>query len=258
MQKDLISFIIPNRGGIHLMSVIDNINEMYSMFKKEIIVIEQCDAEPFKKGQLFNIAIKRCNGEYVAMQDNDIIHFRTIRLFDVLKENNMKPYLGFTHTSQIPGPKKPYIITDTRLRPSGYGAFLFGLTESFIKANGFSNLYIGWGSEDVEIGIRIADELLPNGLGKVFRVPQSLGHITHLSRCNRSDRNVQLNDWLFNTRHNRDYRLDGIEDTTYNLISDEVVNGVRWIRVDNIGVRQPFAYNDLLELREEAGRPPYI
>ena len=244
MQTGLISFIIPNRGGMYLPEVVANINEVYHVFDKEIIIIEQCDAEPFKKGQLYNIALNRCNGEYVALQDNDIIHFRGINLLSVLKENHMKPYLGFTHVSQIPGPKKPYLITETRLRPSGYGAFLFGLTESFIKANGFSNLYMGWGSEDVEIGIRIADELLPNGLGKVFRVPQNIGHIKHLPRGSRKDKHVILNDKLFNSRQNRDYRLDGIEDTTYNLISDEVIDGVRWIRVDSIGVRPEFAYND--------------
>lgn len=247
MQENLISFIIPNRGGLHVMDVVDNINETFPEYEKEIIVVEQCDVDIFKKGQLFNIAMQRCNGKYVAMQDNDIIHLRHIDLLGILEQNNMKPYLGFTHTSQIPGPRKPYLITDTKLRPFGYGAFLFGLKDSFVKANGYSNLYMGWGSEDVEFGVRIADGLLRNGMGNVYRVPQDIAHISHLHR---SDPNrTAYNDWLFRTRRTRDAKLDGINNTTSNIILDGIIDGVRYIRVSNITVRQPFAYNHLLKNR---------
>ena len=68
MENNLISFIIPNRGGLHVKDVVDNIIETFPEYEKEVIVVEQCDADIFKKGQLFNIAIQRCNGKYIAMQ----------------------------------------------------------------------------------------------------------------------------------------------------------------------------------------------
>lgn len=50
MIENLVSFIIPNRGGKDLDKVIQNINEVYSDMNKEIIIVEQCDNIPFMRG----------------------------------------------------------------------------------------------------------------------------------------------------------------------------------------------------------------
>ena len=236
-MSNLVTFLIPNRGGKDLDKVIKNINEVYSDLDKEIIVIQQDDNLPFMRGQLYNIGVKFAKGNYLALTDNDIYHFRKLPLF-LIYENYHKPIIGFTWISQIDYNNGKPIITLTEERV-GTGAFNFMRKEDFLNANGFSNLYIGWGAEDLDFMLRFNNDYV--------RVPQNLGHISHPRRLNTNKKNSDLNHTVLKSFKNRDYKLDGINQTTFDLVSDEQTSSYRLIKVKSISVVNDFKYNDIIK-----------
>lgn len=239
---DYICFIIPNRGGTHLNDVINNINNVYADYKKEIIVIQQCDDELFKKGQLYNIALKHTKAKWVALTDNDIVHFNKIDLFKEYEKNNKTPYLGFTHITQVEITNDGYVKKEKKENKVGAGAFLFGMRDDFIKVNGFSNLYSGWGCEDNEISCRLCGDNSTNPTLKHLK--QELGHITHPKRLNQNI--FEKNRNRFFSRKNRNIADDGINQTVYDLISTSTSENVTYINVRNIRVCNDFKYKNLL------------
>lgn len=236
MIENLVSFIIPNRGGKDLDKVIQNINEVYSDMNKEIIIVEQCDNIPFMRGQLFNIGVNFAKGKYIALSDNDIYHLRKVPWIDIY-ENVKKPLIGFKYISQITLNNKKAIITKTSYVPKGLGAFNFMKKQDFINFNGFSNLFIGWGYEDNEYATRF----------EYIRIPQNLGHLTHPRRQNNNIKNTTLNLEFLNTNKNRNNLNDGYNQTKFNLIKKEIKNNVIYLYVNKISVIEDFKYKDLLE-----------
>ena len=78
--------------------------------------------------------------------------------------------------------------------------------------------------------------------------PQDLGHITHPIRNYAYSKNREYNMELWKTVSSRDSKLDGIQQTTFNLVSDEVeCDGIRRICVNKVSVCDGFAYLDLLK-----------
>lgn len=234
----VVSFLIPNRGGKDLPIVINNINTVYAKLNKEIIVIQQEDDLPFMRGQLYNIGVKFCTGAFVALTDNDIYHLRElplIHLYSIFK----RPLICFKYISQITLKNNKPVITKNQLMLNGMGAFNFMKKTDFIRANGFSNLYIGWGNEDWEFMRRFNNQYI--------RIPQNLGHLTHPWRANLNPKNTELNRKLFREFSNRDFTKDGIKQTTYNLISDEMHDTHRTIKVSGISTTPGFEYQSIIE-----------
>jgi len=234
-MTEMVSFIIPNRGGKDLDKVIHNINDVYSDMDKEIIVVEQCDDKPFMRGQLFNIGVKYAKGKYLALTDNDIYHLRKvpwIEVYEILKQ----PIIGFKYISQVTLQDGKPIITSTENCEVGFGGFNFLSKEDFLTANGFSNLMVGWGAEDNEFFYRFP---------QYTRLPQNLGHLTHPRRVNANPKNTELNrDIWYNHRTNKND--DGYNETTYHLIASENKGNLTYIKVDNISVIENFKFNTLL------------
>lgn len=238
---DGISFIIPNRGGKDLDKVISNIKHVYSKINKEILIIEQVDERPFMRGELFNIGVKFSSFNYLALSDNDIWHLRELPLFE-LYDSLEQPIVCFTYISQLEYNNGNVKIIKTEKRPYGFGAFTFLSKEDFIDVNGFSNLYVGWGCEDIDFIERFN--------GKFTRLPQNLGHLQHPKRENKNPLNTALNrEFYFDKKkHPRDILKDGIKQTTFNLVSEKfITDDVKWIKVNNISVCNDFAYDALLE-----------
>ena len=97
---------------------------------------------------------------------------------------------------------------------------------------------MGWGYEDNEYSSRF----------NYVRVPQNLGHITHPTHINNNVLNTQLNERLSKTNKTRDSKLDGYAQTTFNIVSEEIImDDVKLIKVNNISVCDGFAYKDILD-----------
>lgn len=231
-MKNTVSFLIPNRNGKDLDKTIKNINEVYDDLKKEIIVIQQEDNLPFMRGQLYNVGVKFSLGNYIALTDNDIYHLRKLPLF-LIYENYNKPIIGFTHISQIDYNNGNPRIIKTELR-GGTGAFNFMSKSDFYKVNGFSNLYIGWGAEDIDFMKRFNNDYI--------RVPQNLGHLQHPRRVNLNPKNSNYNQELVKNFNKRNFLEDGINQTTFNLISEEQTAYYKLIKVNNISVVDNYKY----------------
>lgn len=236
-MNELVSFIIPNRGGKDLDKVIQNINEVYSDMNKEIVVVEQADNLPFKRGQLFNIGVRYANGKYLALSDNDIYHLRKVDWIGIY--NQVKnPIIGFKYISQVTLQNGKPIITSTENCEVGYGGFNFMTKEDFIKANGFSNVMIGWGAEDNELFYRFPS---------YTRLPQNLGHLTHPKRANKEPQHTFINRKIWHG-HLTNKQLDGYSETVYHEIAKAKTNGVLFVKVDKITVPSDFKLMNLLKM----------
>lgn len=236
-MNSLISFIFVNRGGKNLTDALQNVKDVYANVDKQILVIEQADSLPFLRGQLFNIGVKLSKGKYIALSDNDIYHLRYVDWVDIY-ETVQKPLIGFKYISQIKLCGGHPVITKTDECPTGFGGFNFMKRDDFIKFNGFSNLFVGWGFEDNAYSLRF----------EYVRVPQNLGHISHPRRVYNNPKNHDYNYALYQSANERDAKLDGCEQTTYDIVSNDIMQGdVNVIRVNNIGVCSDFVYKDILD-----------
>lgn len=233
---DVVSFIIPNRGGKDLGIVIDNINKVYSSINKEIIVVEQADNRPFMRGQLYNVGAKYATGNYLALTDNDIFHLRELPLFLIYSVEKC-PLVCFKYITQLLYNAGNVRILNTEERPYGFGAFTFLSLSDFFRVNGFSNLYIGWGAEDKDFITRF---------DKYIRIPQNLGHLQHPKRNNANPMNTRINHDYLKSASARSCLLDGVKQTTFRLVDERRVGNVLYVSVDSISVVDNFAYLDLL------------
>lgn len=233
---DIVSFIIPNRGGKDLGNAIENINSVYSNLNREIIVVHQTDNRPFMRGECFNIGVKYSTGNFLALTDNDIYHLRCLPLFKIYSAVHC-PLIGFKYITQLTLHNGAPVLGITELRPHGFGAFTFLSKNDFMSVNGFSNLYIGWGAEDQDFISRFKSYL---------RVPQNLGHITHPRRLNTNQYNTRLNHEYLKTAHTRNKMLDGIRQTRWVTENEERDGNILNVYVSNITVAEDFVYENLL------------
>ncbi len=236
-----VTFIIPNRGG-YIDVVIENFRDTFSKYFDTIkfIVIEQCDATPFKKGQLYNIANHYVDTEYVGLIDNDAYNLNEFNPIEVYNEFR-HPYVAFNKISQIRFTEDGYEVLKTDDRIYGFGMFDFMGAEDFKSINGFSNLCAGWGAEDNIFYLR----------ANLDRYTNILGHIAHEKRNNLFPELSENNRMVYYEylRGELDSNFDGYNQTVYNICYDRTEENIRYIGVDKIGVDETFRYmNHILKM----------
>jgi glycosyltransferase involved in cell wall biosynthesis len=131
----------------------------------EIIVVEQSNDKPFNKGLLNNIGFKNSSGDYVCFHDVDLIpEFADYSYPE-------KPTHMSVHCSQF-----NYVNIPDKIM----GGVILFKREHFIRVNGYSNLYEGWGKEDDDLYERcVRERLTPykHHSGRYYSVP----HVHRLS-----------------------------------------------------------------------------
>lgn len=220
---------------MNIEKVINNFKKYFSSYFTSVkfIVIEQCDDTPFKKGQLYNIALNFVDSEYIGLIDNDSWNFCTFDPIEVYNDFG-GAYVAFDKISQIRFVDSYVEILKTDERPYGFGMYVFMQTSDFINANGFSNLCLGWGAEDNIFGVR----------AKLKRYTNTLGHIAHEKRNNLFPKLSTHNREIYMKYMIEELNpaLDGLKQTSYHICYDKHEKDVRYIGVDNIGVYSNFAY----------------
>ncbi len=111
----------------------------------EIIVVEQDDDELFNRGLLFNFGVKYINQKelninkiFLCFHDVDIIPIEETNYYK--PDNNMVNHLyGYRFS---------------------LGGIILCNFEDYIKINGFSNMYCGWGYEDNDLQRRVSSKNL--------------------------------------------------------------------------------------------------
>lgn len=111
----------------------------------EIYIINQVDEFRFSRASLINI------GFLTSMQDCDYMAMHDV---DLLPLNDL---LDYSYPSN-----GPYHVSAPGLHPEyNYPAFIGGILivskEDYLKTNGMSNRYFGWGKEDDEFYIRLKE-----------------------------------------------------------------------------------------------------
>lgn len=170
-----------------------------------IFIIEQGDTKPFNRAKLLNVGFKESeNFDYFSFHD-----------VDMLPEDSDYSYADCpTHLASMAeqfGYKLPY---------DGYfgGVTLFD-KESFLKVNGFSNEYWGWGAEDDDLLFRCQYKGIETSR-KECRY-RSLSHERRIIQ-NEYSRNIDKYSSLLNSRTPESIiNSDGLTSLSYEKISEE-------------------------------------
>lgn len=136
-------------------------NYEYS-FSYKILVVEQTDMESkFNKGRLINSAVKfvinsREKADCVVIHDVDLVP---------TADGNDLADKGDYRCRKMPWHLSRKVLNLKMNNERIYNQFLTGgilslRLEHFVKANGFSNEYFGWGAEDDDFQIRMFNEKL--------------------------------------------------------------------------------------------------
>lgn len=204
-----LNFIIPYRNREkHLEQFLFHIPEFLIGFetKYNIYVINQTEDKLFNRGKLFNVGVLLSDGDYYALHDVDLMPLEADYSY-IEKPTHLSSRISeFKY-------KLPY--------SSNFGGVTLINKEDYYKFNGFSNEYWGWGAEDDDLYQRI----VKSGLSPDRRCGKflSLKHakIGRYGNPNYNNNLKRLNDVKSGLI---DFNLDGIKQTTYNLIKTEKLN----------------------------------
>lgn len=134
-----------------------------------VVVAEQCDERRFNRGKLFNAAVRHGLGAgWLAEAD-------TVCLHDVDMVPSAELLAAYT-PSLAPGVAR-HIGCTARHRSLGnayLGGILMITAADYLRVNGHSNEFWGWGGEDVDFRRR----LLRHGM----QIERVRGHVTDLER----------------------------------------------------------------------------
>ncbi len=230
------SIIIPYRDRKdHLETLIPRLQELMAEEIYEIIVVEQCDAEKFKKNILYNVASKYAKYDMLVFHDvdyypTDDVSYKTdhntplypVRRVLFLDENNeMLPLervpAGYRHFAQDVG------------NHSG-GVFVLS-RHIFDQIVGFNPYYFGWGKEDDDT----RDRVIAKGY-KWHRNAAGLYYALYHQPIGLLDNDP---DWLNNNRiygNYHSYLTKGINDCSAD-VEEYVVGEVRWLMLSNLQVK---------------------
>lgn len=151
-QSERLAVLIPHKDRFReLVEIVPYLSDFLSLQKIRfsIWVLNQVDNHRFNKGVLFNLGsiLSSNSSEYVCLQDVDLLP------------------LNHNISYRYPG-TGPSHLTSPDLHPQYHYEDFFGgivllTNEHFIKVNGFSNIFWGWGREDDEFHLRVRKAGLP-------------------------------------------------------------------------------------------------
>lgn len=176
----------------------------------EIVIIEQNDAKPFNRAMLLNIGFEESKDcDYFAFHDVDMIPL----------DSDYSYPDGPTHLAARAeqfGFKLPY---------DGYfgGVTLFD-KESFIKINGYSNEYWGWGAEDDDVLFRC--HIMEIDTYRKDCRYQSLSHERDIKQSLYNDNLAKYGGIINTTSHiaKKMILTDGISCLNYGKVSEEKIS----------------------------------
>ena len=170
----------------------------------DILIVEQFDDNPFNRGKLLNVGFdyKKDSSDYFCFHDVDLLPIEADYSWPD------KPYHLISNVSHFKE-GLPY--------PTYYGGVNLFSKEDFIKINGYSNDFLGWGGEDDDLLNRVTTHFGPylhRRIGFYKSLPHEFSGPKH--------DNYQNN--LKKLSNKYDYSLDGLSSLKYNVISSEKLN----------------------------------
>ncbi|BFZ21249.1 hypothetical protein BsWGS_24288 [Bradybaena similaris] len=197
---------------LNIIPLLINQNIRFTLF-----IIEQDLPGMFNRAMLFNIgfleALKVDNFDCFIFHDVDIIPINDYNFYHC----NHQP------THFLSGVNK---FKYKLMYPKMFGGVVAFTLEQFIKINGASNLYFGWGGEDDDLQIRVTNKGY-----KVIRKHDDIGlydMIRH-SRDNTNNANPLRKKMLQFTTERQD--IEGLNTTIYTRKSVEMLPLYTWVKV---------------------------
>lgn len=140
-----LCIVVPYRNRLnHLQRFVPHILQFLSGRRPKLLVVEQGDQAPFNRGALLNIgfALARPGADYVCFHD-----------VDMLPVDDACDYGPPVRTTHLAGRVEQF---GYRMPYCDYiGGVLLVRPDEFVRCNGFSNRYWGWGSEDDDLYLRL-------------------------------------------------------------------------------------------------------
>ncbi|CAB0002304.1 unnamed protein product [Nesidiocoris tenuis] len=171
-----------------------------------IFVVEQMGNETFNKGVLMNA------GFLTALDrpaNGVMYHCFIFHDVDLLPEDDRNMY------TCPPQPRHLSVAVNELHYKLPYRVLVGGVfavrTEHFLRLNGYSNLYWGWGGEDDDMGYRVE-----HVLSSISRPPEWVARYTMIKHEKRRPLSRRVRTKLLRTSWRR-YRLDGLNTVSYGL-----------------------------------------
>ncbi len=169
----------------------------------------------FNRGLLRNIGFKEAtkNGEY------DCVIFHDLDLLPEVDYNNYGCPDVPRHMCMAVSYQdyKPFV--------NRFGGIVAFRTDHFESANGYSNVFFGWGGEDDDLGRRCKKD---SDVG-AYRIPASIGR--YKGAPHQKDRKARGNQKLWEYGNIR-WKTDGLNSLEYTLLKREKRAAYTWVFVD--------------------------
>ncbi|XP_039183180.1 beta-1,4-galactosyltransferase 4 [Crotalus tigris] len=205
-----VAILIPHRNREkHLLYLLENLHPFLQRQQLDygLYVIHQAGNAKFNRAKLLNVgyleALKEENWDCFIFHDVDLV-----------PENDFNIYVCGSQPKHLVVGRNS---TGYRLRYQGYFGGVTALTrEQFLKVNGFSNNYWGWGGEDDDLRIRVEMQKM-----KIIRPSPSIAKYTMIFHTR--DQGNEANGQRMNLLHQvpRVWKTDGLNSCSYKLLSKE-------------------------------------
>jgi glycosyltransferase involved in cell wall biosynthesis len=208
-----LSVVVPFRNRQeHLKKFVPHLKKFLESknIDANIFIIEQNDTKPFNRGKLLNIGFTESKEEHNYFCFHDI---------DLLPVNDDCDYSYFDGVCKL-----SYYVSQFNFMPrpsSELGGVTMFSKESYIRVNGYSNDYWGWGVEDNDLGERCKRKDIPFCLrkGRYLSLPHKPngdtmgGPISNNTNVNRKH--------FTNILSSGDFFESGLSDLTYEKMSEQ-------------------------------------
>ena len=206
-MEEKLSIIIPYRDREeHLKIFLDVLPNKINVTNYDIVIVEQGNNKPFNRAKLLNIGFdfKKDVSDYFCFHDVDMIPE------EVDYSYVTKPTHGFTGVKHL-----NYKLSAN----SNYGGVNFFNKEDFIKINGYSNEFWGWGGEDNDLLFRVKS--------KGFHLHRRFGKYENLQHARVPKNTIEYKNNVNRLETKYNYGEDGLSNLDYTIketqkISDNV------------------------------------
>lgn len=207
-SRQSVAILIPHRHREkHLRYLLQHLHPFLQrqQLHYAIYVIQQAGDATFNRAKLLNV------GYLEALKDHDWECF-IFHDVDLVPENDHNLYLCDKQPKHLVVGRN---ATGYKLRYKGYFGGVTALTkDQFLKVNGFSNTYWGWGGEDDDLRIRVELQQM-----KILRPPADVARYTMVFHKRDTGNEINKDRMRLLGRTRRVWKKDGLNSCSYKTLS---------------------------------------
>ncbi|KAK2185457.1 hypothetical protein NP493_233g01014 [Ridgeia piscesae] len=221
--RQRVAVIIPYRDrDEHLRILLQNLHPLLQrqLLEYQIFVIEQAFPHIFNKASLMNIGFR----EALKAIDLDCVVFHDV---DMLPADDRQPYTCFRSPVHLGAYVDKYEYG--RVYVPMFGGVTTFTRAHYLKVNGFSNTFYGWGGEDDDMRLRIASAQL-----YVHRYPLHVSRYRMLRHARDGTNPVNPFRNIATSYRPSAYGQDGVNSIKYKVHASEEKPLYTWLLVEPV------------------------